>query len=382
MNDGELRAFRVDVLRRCGAQDDVIPDLLEYNHCPFAKPLETELAEFPLADEAFASVWEQYERESRDAGAWEVLRERLIQLRFPIRAGISANEDYRRATRKGKFDAAEGFAPGLILNHPQDLELVIYPTIAGRIAVIWVSDREDFTSLVRSLSARNEPEPVPDTMGACIVTGLNNWDRIAAYRRRWESAQPGLVTEQAWNEEFRRIVPQKKLYQDRFIILSRGPYSAVAADDVGMSEQEWVSRSLVIRREHEFTHYFTLRVFGVMRNNAFDELLADFLGLIRTFESYQGDLARRFLGLEDHPHYREGGRLENYRGDPPLSDDAFLVLQRLVADAIGNLELTAAENSHLLASLQGLARLIHGLANLTLEELASGDMRVRLAQWL
>ena len=311
-----------------------------------------------------------------------MLRERLVQLRFPIRAGISADEDYRRATRKGRFDAAEAFAPGLILNRPQELELVVYPTIAGRIAVIWVSDRKDFTSLVCSLSARNEPESIPATMGACIVTGLNNWDRIATYRRHWQSAQSGWVTEQAWNEEFQRIVPQKELYQDRFIILSRGPYSAVAADDVGMSEQEWLSRSLVIRREHEFTHYFTLRVFGAMRNNAFDELLADFLGLVRTFETYRGDLARRFLGLEDYPRYREGGRLENYRGDPPLPDDAFLVLQRLVAGAIGNLEQTATENAHLLASLQGLARLTYGLANLTLEELASDNMQDRLDRWL
>jgi hypothetical protein len=149
-----------------------------------------------------------------------------------------------------------------------------------------------------------------------------------------------------------------------------------------MSEPEWLSRSLVIRREHEFTHYFTLRVFGAMRTNAFDELLADFVGLIRAFETYRGDLARRFLGLENHPRYREGGRLENYRGDPPLSDDAFVVLQRLVAGAIGTLEQTAAEHLDLLASLRGLARLTYGLAKLTLEELASDDMQDRLARSL
>ena len=60
-------------------------------------------------------------------------------------------------------------------------------------------------------------------MGACIVKGLNNWDRIAAHRAKWERDQPGGATESAWNDEFRRLVPRKELYQDRFIILSRGP---------------------------------------------------------------------------------------------------------------------------------------------------------------
>lgn len=43
------------------------------------------------------------------------------------------------------------------------------------------------------------------------------------------------------------------------------------------------------------------------------------------------------MGLEAFPAYREGGRLQNYRGDPPLSDGAFRALQRLVKDAAENL---------------------------------------------
>ena len=39
--------------------------------------------------------------------------------------------------------------------------------------------REDFVFLVQSLTQRNEPEPVADSMGACIVAGYNNWDRVA-----------------------------------------------------------------------------------------------------------------------------------------------------------------------------------------------------------
>src|SRR4029078_7857581 len=98
-----------------------------------------------------------------------------------------------------------------------------------------------------------------------------------------------------WRPSFENLMPQKYLYQDRFIILSRGPYSAIPASDVGMEEREWLDRSLAIRREHEITHYLTYRAVHSIRNNVFDELIADFVGLVRAFGSYRSDLALRFL---------------------------------------------------------------------------------------
>jgi hypothetical protein len=137
------------------------------------------------------------------------------------------------------------------------------------------------------------------------VTGLNNWDRIFSHRREWEQTLPVPATETAWAEEFKSLVHRKDAYQDRFIILSRGPYSAVAAEDMGMELEAWLAQSLAIRREHEFTHYFTHRVFGAMRNNVLDELVADFVGLVRTFGRYRDDLALRFFGLESFPRCRD-----------------------------------------------------------------------------
>ena len=75
---------------------------------------------------------------------------------------------------------------------------------------------------------------------------------------------------------------------------------------------------MVIRREHEGTHYFTLRAFGIMRNNLFDELVADFAGLAGAYGRYDGALALRFFGLESYPDYRSGGRFENYLETPPI----------------------------------------------------------------
>jgi len=135
-----------------------------------------------------------------------------------------------------------------------------------------------------------------------------------------------------------RLIPRKELYQDRFIILSDGPYSAVPAEAIGLTEQEWRRASLIIRREHECAHYFTLRMYSAMRNNILDELIADYMGIVAAAGQYEAHWFLRFLGLENFPHYRRGGRLENYRGAPPLTDGAFRILQVLVKNAAENLE--------------------------------------------
>jgi hypothetical protein len=212
------------------------------------------------------------------------------------------------------------------------------------------------------------------------VTGLNNWSRVAAYREAWERAHPD--ADSAWPEEFKRFAARKALYQDRFIILSSGPYSNVPAEAAGEPESAWLERSLVIRREHECVHYFTQRVFGAMRNNLFDEVLADFVALARAYGRYRGDLARRFLGLENFPAYRAGARLETYRGSPPVSDEALVLLRALTARAIDGLERVAAARASRLSTVEGLAEIAFALCHLSLEELASPRAVERLDRYL
>jgi hypothetical protein len=375
--------FRRRVIAECGAIGDPAEQLLLYNQNPFAT-FDGRAPAFPLADEPHIEHWVSYENDARSEGAFEALRRRFVQLRFPVRAGMSAEEAYRSATRRGRFADADAFAPGLVLRRPSGLELSVCPTMAGRIPVLVVEERADFVSLVQAFTDRNEPVPVPDSMGACIVTGLNNWNRIASYRRSWEQSQSRTApaAEEDWNREFRQLLARKELYQDRFIILSRGPYSATPAIEVGLGEDEWRGRSLIIRREHEFTHYFTWRVFGAMRNNALDELIADMVGIVRAFGCYRKEIALRFLGLEGFPRYREGGRLESYRGSPPLCDEAFAALGCLAVRAADNLASFAAEHASLLDNLPGLGAVTFALARLTLEELASGEMRQLAARQL
>ena len=80
-----------------------------------------------------------------------------------------------------------------------------------------------------------------------------------------------------------------------------------------------------------------------MRNNLLDELIADYRGIVASSGCYRADWFLRFLGLESFPHYREGGRLQNYRGQPTLSDGAFKILQALVKAAAENLQHFDAE---------------------------------------
>ena len=107
-----------------------------------------------------------------------------------------------------------------------------------------------------------------------------------------------------------------------------------------------------------------------MRNNLIDELIADYMGIVTAKGSFRADWFLRFVGLESFPDYRDGGRLQNYRGDPPLSDGAFKILQALVKSAAENLERFDTERSEELHDPSGQALMLMGLTYLTLEELA------------
>ncbi|KAB8315327.1 hypothetical protein SD81_035540 [Tolypothrix campylonemoides VB511288] len=370
-------SFRADVLASFAASAKEVEELLVYNQNVFHRNTFTHPVKFPLAAEAHVVTWEEYAVATID-GAFEALKQRLVQLRFPILEGISQSEAYRAATRKGVPVDGIPEATGLVLNQPEKLQLIIHQSLAGAIPVLVAPNREDFVSLVQALTMRNEPLPVPASMGACIVSGYNNWDRIRSYRQQWEAQNPGNCSESNWAKEFKRIIPQKEVYQDRFIILSDGPYSNVSAKDVGLEEPEWRRLSLIIRLEHECTHYFTRRLFNSMRNNMLDELIADYRGIVAATGHYRADWFLRFVGLESFPNYRKGGRLENYLGQPPLSDGAFKILQALVKAAAENLERFDAEYADELRTVNGQTFMLMALTYLTLEELASDEANSRI----
>lgn len=373
----DLQAARLAAL---GASPAEVEELLTYNQNLFNLDALGPETRFPLPDEPFVAFWEEVEAESRSRGAFAVLRERLPQLAFPIREGISQTEPYLAATRRGVPVEEIPEATGLELERPEAVEVVLYESPAGRIPLLIVRRRPEFAALLRALTRKNEPAPVPDSQGAIMVAGYNNWSRIRELRRRWEALEPSERETDSWGEEFRRLQPQKDLYQDRFILLSNGPYSAVPAAGVGLAEDAWRELSLVIRRDHECAHYLTRRLFGSMRNNVLDELIADYAGLTAALGRYRADWFLTFVGLEDFPAYREGGRLDLYRGDPPLSEGAFRILHRLIHDAASNLERFDAAREEGNRSPQETALTLAALASFRLEDLAAPGAEDLLAK--
>src|SRR5690606_7180010 len=219
MDAASRRERRLAVLESLGIRGAVADEIVASDPLPYTRPATAPALDLPLPDEPLAACWAQWADDARHDGVFETLRRHLVQLRFPVQAGISETDAYRAATRRGRFEEADAFAPGLELARPDALELDIVETMGGRLPVIVAGDRRDFVALVQALTTRNEPEPVPDSMGACFVKGLNNWSRVALYRDAW-TKQTGRTDAAAWAEEFSRLVPQRELYQDRLIILS------------------------------------------------------------------------------------------------------------------------------------------------------------------
>ena len=373
------RDLQDSVLARLGAAPGEAAELRAYNENVFDLGALDSETRFPFPDEPFVAFWEEVAAESRERGAFAVLREHLPQLAFPIREGVSHTEAYRDATLRGIPVETLPEATGLELAHPEAVEVVLHGSPAGRIPLLIVRRRPEFVALIQALTRKNEPVPVSDAQGAVMLAGYDNWSRIRELRRRWEAEEPAARRTLTWGEEFQRIQPRRELYQDRFILLSDGPYSAVPAGDLGLDEGEWRRLSLVIRRDHECAHYLTRRLFGSMRNNLLDELMADYAGLVGATGHFDAGWFLRFLGLEGFPHYHAGARLDLYRGKPPLSDGAFRVLQRLIREAALNLERFDATQSQV-RTPAGTARTLAALASLRLEDLAAPGAEERIRE--
>ncbi|MCP5150362.1 MAG: hypothetical protein H6983_24095 [Ectothiorhodospiraceae bacterium] len=372
-----MTAFDVDrrreVLVGIGARGACLEQLLAYNESRFDTGSVSRDGPWPLPDEPFVETWAGYVARAAETGVLAALGADLVQLAFPIREGISTTPEYRAVVRRGEPPAATALASGLALRAPEALRLELRATAAGRVPVLVAPERDDFESLVRALVRRNEPVPIAPSLGAVMVAGYANWGRIRAHRRRWAAEHPA----GHWPAEFERLTADPARYQDRFVIVSEGPYSAVPAAELGVGDATWRRLSLEIRIRHECTHYCTKRLLGSMRNNLLDEIVADFMALVGATGRFRADWFARFMGIEAAPLLRPGGRLELYRGDPPLDDEALATLGVLVARAAATLEAFAAAVTPD-DGPAGDARLLLALATQSLEAIAAEDGLERL----
>ena len=140
---------------------------------------------------------------------------------------------------------------------PDHITLEIYDSFAGKIPVIKVADTTDFENLVTNVIHKgNRPENIAST-GASFAFGKST----------------------------------------RFIILSSKPYSNVTAAEMNLDEDDWINKSMIIRREHECNHYYTKWRYGVAMNHLHDELMADFFGIYDAFGYFKAEYLLRFLGV-------------------------------------------------------------------------------------
>lgn len=290
-------------------------------------------------------------------------------LTFPIQPHISQTLDYRLGMRQGHLP----FKPFQLLEKIDQLQFFLHPTVIGTIPVFVTPHRPDFVRLVQGLLHKNEPHPIPDSMGAAFISGLNNWGRVRHYRANWAKSHPH-PTEEAWQAEFKQLIPHKEQYQDQLILAWQGAYSNLPAGALGLQPAVWLDLSLKIRLEHESAHLLTKRAFGVIRRHLHDELLADYAGITAALGFYRADWFLHFLGLEQYPTYRPGGRLENYLDPLFLTEPYFSEITATIVAAAYELEqfdqtLTPAQRTP-----NGRAQLLLTLAQLSLAQIAEGHL--------
>ena len=117
------------------------------------------------------------------------------------------------------------------------------------------------------MAARSEPVPISPSVNAHIVAGFVNWDRVRGHQAAW-LAEHGPLGAAGWPREMQRVVREERWrFHDRFILVCARAYSATSASELGLTcgEADWLEQSIVLRYEHEFMHYATLRLYGKMK---------------------------------------------------------------------------------------------------------------------
>ncbi len=293
-----------------------------------AHSTRTNWESLPLPDEPCAADWA---REIGEAPGYalEHLARHVVQLYFPVREGISQTSAYQAAVSRGILP--EGAKP-LLTAFQGAPRIYLHPTPAGRLPVI--EAQEDFLLLYRVLACRNEPKEIPPSMGAAFISGYVDWARVKRHLAE------GMTLSQ--------IKENPALSNDVFVLLSDKGYSAVAAAQAGETPSVWREHSLRIRLGHETSHYLTRRLYGSAKNRVHDEIVADYMGLCEAYGRYRPELFLLFMGLEDYPRYRRGGRLENYLEGHSLSRGEFGRLCGAVHDAARNISAAFPANDELL----------------------------------
>lgn len=231
-----------------------------------------------------------------------VLSRRYPQLLFPIVAGISTSSEYRNAVYLGKEHAGS-----LDYSMSEKDKFMRVDTPVGSIDVLLLYNRTDFEKCVCALAHRCEPRLIPDTVGAFLISGLTNWEKVhAQYANRGINKVVGNGANLS--------LPGKniRLFLDQIILLSSGWYSGLSPEAVGLSNEDWLEKSVTIRMYHEIAH-FVCRSRNPENTSVFrDEVFADMIGMIAAFGHYDAKMAKVFLGITGDTTILPNARIRYY----------------------------------------------------------------------
>ncbi len=228
-----------------------------------------------------------------------ILKNRFPQLLLPIKSEISKSDLYKQVVYEGRPVPSDKVDFRYTLSDQDKLSENHFT--CGDINILFLNERKDFISVVQKIAYRCEPIPIPKSMGAITINGLNNWEKVIMYKK----------------------INNNSSYKDSLIILSRGFYSGLDASFTPFTQIEWMNISLEIRKYHELTHYICRKKYGFLKEALLDEIFADCMGIVIAIGRYDDVLAMQFLGIEQET-YKYGMRLENYIPDKNNIDEMSL----------------------------------------------------------
>jgi hypothetical protein len=352
---------RRDALAHFALPDDVAETLLSHlsRNLPAAF-LPVDRAH--LGSEPFVVNWLSLLQEARRSSVRRVLEDTIFEFTFPVVKGVSSGLAHKALSMPSWAGAVPPRSTVEVgspeWETPERWKLTLCSTAGGLLPVIEPVSRRDFMLMVQAIIHRNEPVPVPDSIGAFLVSGYTS---RKIHREVREAIAQGQMAADARDP---------RLWSEKFLLLSSGRYSGVPAQDMGMEDDAWIKISRLIRLEHEGCHYLVRRVYPRIVFGLHDELVADFAGLMSAFGEFRAAHFLRFMGIDDSGEAQPTGRFANYQ--------RALTEQAAAKAAVGLLLVAAAKNLEAMCKSWDLARwtrqrqiVIPALTWLGLEEVAA-----------
>lgn len=347
-------------------------DLDDYLRNAFMPSAEQALPETPLCEETHVAYWREWIEAGVDSNR---LVDWLPQLAFEVREGVSKSSEYRIGILRGDLDSlpkSSAFA------FRGSVRVSIEQHWAGNLPMISLTDRGDFEHLFQCLGNRGEPVDISPQVHALMVSGLISPRRIMAGRSLYEEggfrSDPRVSDCSSWSETMHALdASDNCFFRDRVLLTHLDHYAGLEHDQVGhgQTRESWLRTSQCIRVNHELTHHATRRLFDNMRLNLHDEVIADCIGFLSGFGSFDAEVFLLGLGIDPVDGPREGGRVWMYVRD--LDRDQTRIVCDLAVSAARTLEAWLDRRDR-----PDDPELTRALARLSLAELASADASERL----